>query len=250
MAISRTPAPFHTLTPTTTWDSVTLSSSQKTALQTVAREAQSMYVKQSVGCRAVKTHGFAVLFAGSNGTGRTLAAEVLAKELHTKLITANFTQLKSRYIGETEKNLARVFDTGAKRGWILFFDEADALFGKHTAIKDSHDRYANQEVSYLLERLEKYPGLVILSAKKKSTLIAAFMRRMKHVVAFPVSASKTKPRFEVYQDPKNQYRWRLCAEKHIILATSSECYSRKTDCLKNIALVKQLSPQVPIQDGD
>ena len=247
MAVSRKPDLHHTLTPTATWDSATLSSSQRATLQTVAREAQSMCVKQSVGCRAVKTHGFTVLFAGPNGTGRTLAAEVLAKELHTKLITTNFTQLKSRYIGETEKNLARVFDTGAKRGWILFFDEADALFGKRTTVKDSHDRYANQEVSYLLERLEKYPGLVILSANKKSALNAAFMRRMKHVVVFPVSASQTKPRFEVYRDTKKQYRWQLCAEKHTILATSSEGYTRKGDCLKNIALVKQLSPQSQIQ---
>lgn len=248
MAVSRKPVLYRTKTPTATWDSAPFSSNQKTALQTIAREAQRMCIKQSVGCRAVQHHGLTVLFAGPSGTGKTLAAEVLSRELLTKLVMANFSQLKSRYIGETEKNLARVFDAGTKQGWILFFDEADALFGKRTSVKDSHDRYANQEVSYLLQRIESYSGLVILSANKKSALSAGLMRRMKHVVAFPVSASKTVARFELYRDSKKKYCWRLCAEKHAILATSSEGYTRKADCLKNIALVKQLSPQSQIQE--
>lgn len=247
MALSRKPNLYQTITPTATWDSTTFSSSQRAALQTIARKAQSICLKQSIGCQTVKKTGVAVLFAGPSKTAKTLAAEVLAKELLTKLVTTNFAQLKSRYIGETEKNLAHVFDLGVKRGWILFFDEADALFGKRTAVKDSHDRYANQEVSYLLERLETYSGLVILSANRRSAINAALMRRMKHLVAFPVSTSKARARFEVYQGSKKEYRWRLYTEHRTILATSSKGYTRKADCLKGLELIKRLAPKALIE---
>jgi SpoVK/Ycf46/Vps4 family AAA+-type ATPase len=100
----------------------------------------------------------------------------------------NLRKLQSRYIGETEKNLARVFDAASKGGWILFFDEADAIFGKRTDVKDSHDRYANQEVSYLIQRMESYKGLIILSVNSKSTLSEAIKRRFKYIVIFPKSS--------------------------------------------------------------
>lgn len=247
MANSRKPNLYQTIAPAATWDSASFTPSQRSSLKVIARKAQQQCLKQSVGCQAVMKAGFAVLFSGTSGTGKTLAAEVLAKDLRTKLVQADFTQLKGRYIGETEKNLGRVFDAGAKRGWILFFDEADALFGKRTKVKDSHDRYANQEVSYLLQRIESYPGLVILCANKKSALSTALLQHMKHVLAFPASSSQTGARFEVYRDSKKEYRWRLRAGNGAILATSSEGYSRKVDCLKCIELVKQLPPQVPIQ---
>jgi len=106
--------------------------------------------------------GLSALFAGPSGTGKTLAAEVLANELELDLFRIDLSAVVSKYIGETEKNLRRVFDAAEEGGAILFFDEADALFGKRSEVKDSHDRYANVEISYLLQRMEAYRGLAIL----------------------------------------------------------------------------------------
>ncbi|MDT7042499.1 ATP-binding protein [Candidatus Nitronereus thalassa] len=156
-----------------------------TALAAIVREAQAKCLTHSVGCKAVKPVGLSVLFSGLNSKGKIQAAKWLAKELRTALLTKNLRTLQSRYIGETEKNLARIFDAGAKNGSILFFDEADALFGKRTTVKDSHDRYANQEVSYLLQRMKSYKGLTILSVNSRSSLSDAIKRRMKHKVLFP-----------------------------------------------------------------
>jgi SpoVK/Ycf46/Vps4 family AAA+-type ATPase len=114
-----------------------------------------------------------------------MAAEVLANELRLDLYRIDLSQVVSKYIGETEKNLARVFDAAEAGGAILLFDEADALFGKRSEVKDSHDRYANIEVSYLLQRMEAYRGLAILTTNMKSALDTAFLRRLRFVVQFP-----------------------------------------------------------------
>jgi SpoVK/Ycf46/Vps4 family AAA+-type ATPase len=126
-----------------------------------------------------------VLFAGESGTGKTMAAEVLANDLHLDLYRIDLASVVSKYIGETEKNLGRVFDAAEDSGAILLFDEADALFGKRSEVKDSHDRYANIEVSYLLQRMEVYRGLAILTTNMKSALDGAFQRRLRFVVQFP-----------------------------------------------------------------
>jgi SpoVK/Ycf46/Vps4 family AAA+-type ATPase len=129
--------------------------------------------------------GISALFAGESGTGKTMAAEVLANELHLDLYRIDLAAAVSKYIGETEKNLKRVFEAAEDSGAILLFDEADALFGKRSEVKDSHDRYANIEVSYLLQRMEAYRGLAILTSNLKNALDTAFMRRLRFVVQFP-----------------------------------------------------------------
>jgi SpoVK/Ycf46/Vps4 family AAA+-type ATPase len=129
--------------------------------------------------------GISALFAGESGTGKTMAAEVIANELHLDLYRIDLSAVVNKYIGETEKNLRRLFDAAEDGGMILFFDEADALFGKRSEVKDSHDRYANIEVNYLLQRMESFRGLAILATNMKSSLDQAFMRRLRFVVNFP-----------------------------------------------------------------
>jgi SpoVK/Ycf46/Vps4 family AAA+-type ATPase len=129
--------------------------------------------------------GITALFAGDSGTGKTMAAEVIANDLHLNLYRIDLSAVVNKYIGETEKNLRRLFDAAEDGGAILFFDEADALFGKRSEIKDSHDRYANIEINYLLQRMEDYRGLAILATNMKSALDQAFMRRLRFIVNFP-----------------------------------------------------------------
>ncbi|MEU7486803.1 ATP-binding protein [Streptomyces sp. NPDC042319] len=136
--------------------------------------------------------GVTALFAGGSGTGKTLAAEVMAKELGLDLFIIDLSQVVSKYIGETEKNLSRVFDAAERGGALLLFDEADALFGKRSEVKDSHDRYANLEVSYLLMRMEAYRGLAVLTTNMKKALDSAFMRRIRFVVDFPFPAESER----------------------------------------------------------
>jgi hypothetical protein len=129
--------------------------------------------------------GVTVLFSGVSGTGKTLAAEVIANELRLDLYRIDLSGVVSKYIGETEKNLRRVFDAAEESGAILLFDEADALFGKRSEVKDSHDRYANIEVSYLLQRMEAYRGMAILTTNLRDSLDSAFLRRIRFAVQFP-----------------------------------------------------------------
>ena len=128
--------------------------------------------------------GYRVLFYGPSGTGKTFTATLLGKETGLDVYCIDLSMVVSKYIGETEKNLSRIFDMAEGRRWILFFDEADALFGKRTNVKDSHDRYANQEVAFLLQRIEDYDGLVVLSTNLKSNLDEAFARRFQSVIRY------------------------------------------------------------------
>jgi SpoVK/Ycf46/Vps4 family AAA+-type ATPase len=130
--------------------------------------------------------GYRVLFYGPSGTGKTLTAALLGKEFGKDVYRIDLSQIVSKYIGETEKNLEAVFKRAESKDWILFFDEADALFGKRTSVQSSHDKYANQEVSYLLQRVEDYPGLLILASNFKNNLDEAFLRRFHSVVHFPM----------------------------------------------------------------
>jgi SpoVK/Ycf46/Vps4 family AAA+-type ATPase len=129
--------------------------------------------------------GVSALFTGESGTGKTLGAEVLAHELGLDVYRIDLSAVVSKYIGETEKNLKQVFDAAEEGGVLLLFDEADALFGKRGDVKDSHDRYANIEVGYLLQRMETYQGLAILTTNLKSALDKAFQRRLRFTVNFP-----------------------------------------------------------------
>jgi len=130
--------------------------------------------------------GYTCLFHGPPGTGKTLSATLLGKLCAREVHRVDLSMVVSKYIGETEKNLARLFDLAAQRDWILFFDEADALFGQRTRVDSAHDRYANQEVSYLLQRIEDFPGVVILSSNLRGNIDDAFIRRFQSVVAFPM----------------------------------------------------------------
>ncbi len=130
--------------------------------------------------------GLSALFAGPPGTGKTMAAEVIAHELGLPLTRIDLSQVVNKYIGETEKNLRRLFDAAEASDVILFFDEADSLFGKRTEVKDAHDRYANLEVSYLLERMERFKGLAILATNRKKDLDEAFLRRLRFLIDFPL----------------------------------------------------------------
>jgi hypothetical protein len=174
--------------PVATWDDLVLPAPQQQVLRDVAEQVRhrgTVYERWGFGGRSARGLGITALFSGPSGTGKTMAAEVLANELRLDLYCIDLASVVSKYIGETEKNLRRVFDAAEESGAILLFDEADALFGKRTDVKDSHDRYANIEVSYLLQRMEAYRGLAILTSNLKNGLDTAFMRRLRFVVQFP-----------------------------------------------------------------
>jgi hypothetical protein len=170
------------------WDELILPDMQKDTLRQLAAQVRNrlkVMLDWGFGGRGARGLGIGALFAGESGTGKTMAAEVLGRELQLDLYRIDLAPVVSKYIGETEKNLRRVFDAAEESGAILLFDEADALFGKRSEVKDSHDRYANIEVSYLLQRMESYRGLAILTTNLKAALDVAFQRRLRFVVQFP-----------------------------------------------------------------
>jgi AAA+ superfamily predicted ATPase len=141
--------------------------------------------------------GYKALFHGPPGTGKTFTATLLGKYTNREVFRVDLSLVISKYIGETEKNLATLFDKAEHKDWILFFDEADALFSKRTNVRDAHDKYANQEVSYLLQRLELFPGLVILASNFKNNIDDAFARRFQSVIYFPMP--KSRERLELWK---------------------------------------------------
>jgi SpoVK/Ycf46/Vps4 family AAA+-type ATPase len=170
------------------WDDLVLPLSQLQTLRDIAaqvRRRSVVYERWGFAAKGRRGLGISALLAGPSGTGKTLAAEVLANDLRLDLYRIDLSQVVSKYIGETEKNLRRVFDAAEDGGAVLLFDEADALFGKRSEVKDSHDRYANIEISYLLQRMEAYRGLAILTTNMKGVLDTAFLRRLRFVVQFP-----------------------------------------------------------------
>jgi AAA+ superfamily predicted ATPase len=171
-----------------TWDDLVLPEAQRQVLRDIAahvRQRAKVYEQWGFGNKGGRGLGISALFAGASGTGKTMAAEVIANELRLDLYRIDLSQVVSKYIGETEKNLRRVFDAAEAGGAILLFDEADALFGKRSEVKDSHDRHANIEVGYLLQRMESYRGLAILTTNLKASLDQAFLRRIRFIVQFP-----------------------------------------------------------------
>jgi len=174
--------------PAAGWADLVLPAPQTETLREIAmhvRQRTQVYEAWGFASKGQRGLGISALFAGLSGTGKTLAAEVLARELRLDLYRVDLSAVVSKYIGETEKNLRRVFDAAETCGAILLFDEADALFGKRSQVKDSHDRYANIEVSYLLQRMEAYRGLAILTTNMKDALDDAFLRRIRFIVDFP-----------------------------------------------------------------
>ena len=176
------------LTPLARWEDIVLPANELALLHRIADQVASrgiVYRDWGFARRMSRGLGISVLLAGASGTGKTMAAEVLANHLRLDLFRIDLSAVVSKYIGETEANLRRLFDAAEDGGAILFFDEADALFGKRTEVKDSHDRYANIEINYLLQRMESYSGLAILATNMKSALDQAFLRRLRIVVDLP-----------------------------------------------------------------
>jgi len=188
------------------WDDLVLPAPQRQVLGDIVahvRQRAKVYRSWGFASKGDRGLGISALFAGSSGTGKTMSAEVLAKELRLDLYRIDLSSVVSKYIGETEKNLRRVFDAAEGGAAILLFDEADALFGKRSEVKDSHDRYANMEVSYLLQRMEAYQGLAILTTNLKNALDSAFTRRLRFIVQYPFP--DTTQRTEIWKRifPKN-----------------------------------------------
>jgi hypothetical protein len=175
--------------PCAQWDDLVVPLASTRLLRTLAAEhgqRSTVLERWGFAARGKRGLGTATLFAGPSGTGKTMAAEVIAGALALDLYRIDLSQVVSKWIGETEKNLAQLFDAAEAGAAVLLFDEADALFGKRSEVKDSHDRYANIEVSFLLQRLESYRGLAILATNSEQTLDTAFLRRLRFIVQFPL----------------------------------------------------------------
>jgi SpoVK/Ycf46/Vps4 family AAA+-type ATPase len=175
--------------PAVTWDDLVLAPPPLSLLREIGihvRERFKVLQTWGFGEKGKRGLGVTALFTGPSGTGKTMAAEVIARDLSLPLYRVDLSAVISKYIGETEKNLRRLFDAAEDGGAILLFDQADALFGKRSEGKDSHDRYANIEISYLLERLESYHGVAILTTNMKRELDPAFLRRLRFIVEFPL----------------------------------------------------------------
>jgi len=183
--------------------------------------------------------GFTSLFYGSSGTGKTFSACLLGKHCGCDVYKIDLSAIVSKYIGETEKNLAKIFDMAEHKQWILFFDEADALFGKRTQVDDAHDRYANQEISFLLQRIEEFNGVVILASNLKSNIDDAFIRRFQSVVHFPIP--KATERLRLW---KEAFSAKATLEESIDLAKIAEKHELSGGTIVNVvryASLKALS---------
>lgn len=187
--------PAQRITTDMNWDDLVLSSQTLQQIQELKTWIlHSPTLLYEWGMKRTLRLGYRALFYGPPGTGKTLTASLLGKYTQKEVYKIDISMVVSKFIGETEKNLASLFAKAESKGWILFFDEADALFGKRTSVRDAHDRYANQEVSYLLQRIENYDGLVILASNLKNNIDDAFIRRFQSIVHFsmpgPVERSR------------------------------------------------------------
>ena len=188
-----------------TWDDLVLPEQQLKTLQEIAaqfRQRSKVYQQWGFASKNNRGLGMTSLFAGPSGTGKTMASEVLAQEFNLDLYRIDLSTVVSKYIGETEKNLRRIFDAAESGGAVLLFDEADSLFGKRTEVKDSHDRHANVEVSYLLQRMEAYQGLAILTTNLRGALDQAFLRRIRFIISFPFPDIKSRQEIWTHIFPK------------------------------------------------
>ncbi len=180
---------------------------------------------QDFGMKKKVKPGYRALFYGPPGTGKTLTATLLGKYTHKEVYRIDLSRVVSKYIGETEKNLSKLFAKAESKNWILFFDEADALFGKRTDIRDAHDKYANQEVAYLLQRVETYNGLVILATNQRSNIDDAFVRRFQNIIHFPMP--RPEERFELWKksfpvqiETAGDINWQQLASRYELTGSS------------------------------
>ena len=179
------------------WEDLVLPPAQIETLRQIVthvRESAVVHEKWGFAAKYSRGLGLSAIFSGSSGTGKTMAAEILARELDLDLYRIDLSCVVSKYIGETEKNLRKIFDAAEESGALLLFDEADALFGKRSEIRDSHDRYANLEISYLLQRVETYRGVAILTTNMQHAIDPAFLRRIRFIVHFPFPDAQARAR--------------------------------------------------------
>lgn len=175
------------------WEDMVLDYQTHEALEEINTWIEHQHtIMEDWGLKRILKAGYRALFYGPPGTGKTLAATLLGKKNNMDVYRVDLSMIVSKYIGETEKNLAKVFDLAENRNWILFFDEADALFGKRTSTNTSNDRHANQEVAYLLQRIEDFPGMVILATNLKSNIDEAFSRRFQSIIYFPMPSEELR----------------------------------------------------------
>ena len=181
--------------PKFTWNDIVLSPNQVKQLRDICKEAEYrdlVHQKWGFAAKLSLGKGLNVLFSGASGTGKTMAAEVIAHHLQLDLYKIDLSQIVSKYIGETEKNLNRIFTAATNSNAILLFDEADALFGKRSEVQDARDRYANIEVGYLLQKMEEYQGIAILTTNLRSNMDEAFERRLRFIIEFPLPDAKNR----------------------------------------------------------
>lgn len=192
------------VTPRFKFNELVLPPAQALQLDEIIRAMRSLtWVHYRWGtARAWNDAGLSVMFCGPSGTGKTMAAEAIAEELQLPMFRIDLSQVVNKYIGETEKNLKKVFDAAEESDCVIFFDEADALFGKRTSVKDAHDRFANIEISYLLERMERLKGIAILATNRRKDLDEAFLRRLRFLVEFPLPGEEERARLWRYVFPK------------------------------------------------
>ena len=175
------------------WEDMVLDYQTHEALEEINTWIEHQHtIMEGWGLKRILKAGYRALFYGPPGTGKTLATTLLGKKNNMDVYRVDLSMIVSKYIGETEKNLAKVFDLAENRNWILFFDEADALFGKRTTTNTSNDRHANQEVAYLLQRIEDFPGTVILATNLKSNIDEAFSRRFQSIIYFPMPSEELR----------------------------------------------------------
>ncbi|MEG4304911.1 ATP-binding protein [Microcoleus sp. D3_18a_C4] len=186
--------------PKYSWDDLVLPANQKTLLREICNQVKYQHLvweKWGFESKFSLGRGLNVMFSGTPGTGKTMSAEIIARELHLDLYKIDLSQVVSKYIGETEKNLNLIFAAATNANAILLFDEADALFGKRSEVKDARDRYANLEISYLLQKMEEYEGLAILTTNLRNNMDDAFVRRLRFIVDFPFP--NEKQRYQIWQ---------------------------------------------------
>jgi SpoVK/Ycf46/Vps4 family AAA+-type ATPase len=179
--------------PKATWDELELPATEKQLLREMTdqiKNRNAVHDDRELHKLWIGGPGTIVLFAGESGTGKTMAAEVVARELSLPLYRIDLSAVVSKYIGETEKNLSAIFDAAENTAALLYFDEADALFGKRSEVKDSHDRYAIIEIGYFLQRMESYRGLSIVATHTKDSIDTVFLQHIRYVIEFGVPGEK------------------------------------------------------------
>jgi SpoVK/Ycf46/Vps4 family AAA+-type ATPase len=222
------------IAPNGTWSDIVLPDDCMAQLHEICNHVkyrEHVYDDWGFGRKLTLGKGLAVLFVGSSGTGKTMAAGIIAAELGLDLYKIDLSTVISKYIGETEKNLSRIFDEAETSNAILFFDEADALFGKRSEVRDSHDRYANVEVGYLLQRMEEYQGIAILATNFRKNMDDAFVRRLHFTVEFPFPDEADRHRIWQGIWPKDTPR-----DESVDLELLAARYEMTGGNIKNIAL--------------